>query len=165
QGASNQAIGVDGSFSFFQDLNTGGYYARSRTEGLNHDNDSYQGRLDYSPDRYGVRLDYLKVGDNFNPEVGFTRRDNFRRSFGSVRFSPRPKRSKHVRKYTSEGTFEYLVNGSGQLESRQAGLRFNTEFQSSDAFTVEANQNYELLVRPFEVSGVVIPTGGYSFSD
>ena len=166
QGASNQAIGVDGSFSFFQDLNTGGYYARSRTEGLNHDNDSYQGRFDYSPDQYGVRLDYLKVGDNFNPEVGFTRRDNFRRSFASARFSPRPHGSKIVRKYTTEGTFEYLVNGFDQLESRQRGLRFNTEFQNSDALSVEATNNYELLIRPFAVSpGVVIPTGGYAFSD
>ena len=166
RGASNQAVGVDGSFSFFQDLNTGGYYARSQTEGLNHDNDSYQGRFDYSPDRYGVRLDYLKVGDNFNPEVGFTRRDNFRRSFASARFSPRPRASKVVRKYTTEGTFEYLVNGFDQLESRQRGVRFNAEFQNSDAFSVETNNNYELLIRPFPVAtGVTIPTGGYAFSD
>src|SRR6185436_4124311 len=142
QGASNQAIGVDGSFSFFQDLNTGGYYARSRTEGLNHDNDSYQGRFDYSPDRYGIRLDYLKVGDNFNPEVGFTRRDNFRRSFGALRFRPRPRGSKLVRKYTSDANIEYLIDGSDQLESRQRGVRFNTEFQNSDAFSVEVNNNY-----------------------
>jgi hypothetical protein len=165
-GASNQALGVDGSFSFFQDVNTGGYYARSQTEGRNRDNHSYQGRFDYSPDRYGVRLDYLKVGENFNPELGFTRRSNFRRSFASARFSPRPRASKIVRKYTTEGTFEYLVNGVDQLESRQRGVRFNTEFQNSDAFSVEATNNYELLVRPFAVAtGVVIPTGGYAFSD
>jgi len=164
-GTSNQAVGVDGSFSFFQDLNAGGYYARSQTAGLNVDNDSYQGRFDYAPDRYGVRLDYLKVGDNFNPEIGFTRRDNFRRSFASARFSPRPRASRRVRKYTTEATLEYLMNGADQLESRQRGGRFNIEFQNSDAFSVEVNNNYELLIRPFTVSGVVIPTGGYAFSD
>jgi hypothetical protein len=165
-GGSNQAYGLDGTFSFFQDLNLGGYWARSQTDGVTTDTDSYQGRFDYGADRYGVRLDYLKVGDNFNPEVGFVRRDNFGRTFGSLRFSPRPRRSKRVRKYTWEGTVEYLESGASQLESRQRGGKFGAEFQNSDVFAVEVNNNYELLVRPFAVSpGVTIPVGGYPFSD
>ena len=165
-GASNQAVGVDAAFSFFQDVYMGGYYARSQTEGRNRDNDSYQGRFDYNADRYGAKFDFLKVGDNFDPEVGFTRRDNFQRSFASGRFSPRPRGSTRVRKYAVEGTLEYLVNGSDQLESRQRGGRLTTEFQNSDTFSVEANNNYELLLKPFAVSpGVVIGNGGYAYSD
>ncbi len=165
-GASNQAYGVDGSFSFFQDLNLGGYYSKSDVNGRTTDNDSYQGRFDYSPDKWGVRFDYLEVGKNYNPEVGFTRRLDFDRSYASARYSPRPKRSKRVRKYTLESTFEYLVNGSGHLESRTNGGRFLTEFQNSDQFTVDVNDSYELLVKPFTVAtGVVIPVGGYGFSD
>ena len=165
-GASNQALGADAAFAFFQDLNLGGYYALSRTEGKNADNISYQGRVDYAPDRYGFKFDYLKVGDNYSPEVGFTRRDNFRRSFGSARFSPRPRSSRRVRKYLFETTMEYLINGADQLETRQRGGRFATEFQNSDSFSAEVNNNYELLQRPFTVSpGVVIPVGGYPFTD
>ncbi|MEQ1911656.1 MAG: hypothetical protein ABMA15_22755, partial [Vicinamibacterales bacterium] len=157
---------VDGSFSFFQDLNLGGYYSKSDVNGRTTDNDSYQGRFDYSPDKWGVRFDYLKVGKNYNPEVGFTRRLDFDRSYASARYSPRPKRSKRVRKYTWEGTFEYLVNGSNHLESRASGGRFLAEFQNSDQFSAEVNDSYELLVRPFTVAtGVVIPVGGYGFSD
>ena len=165
-GATNQAYGVDGQFSFFQDLNLGGYYATSDTEGRTTDSDSYQARFDYAPDRWGVRFDQLKVGRNYNPEVGFTRRLDFNRSYGSARFSPRPKRSTVVRKYTWEGTFEYLVNGSDQLESRARGARFLTEFQNSDQFNIDVNNSYELLVKPFTVSpGVAIPVGGYPFTD
>ena len=51
-------------------------------------------------DRYGAKFEYLKVGDNFNPEVGFVRRDNFKRTFGTLRFSPRPKGSPRVRRYS-----------------------------------------------------------------
>ena len=80
----------------------------------------------------GAAVDYLKVGDNFNPEVGFVRRDDFRRTFGSLRFSPRPTNSQRVRKFTWEGSLEYLVNGAGQLETRQQSGRFNTEFEKSD---------------------------------
>ena len=32
---------------------------------------------------------YLVVEDNFNPEIGFKRRDNFKQYEGNVRFSPR----------------------------------------------------------------------------
>jgi len=167
-GRANQAIGADASFSFFQNVNAGGYYARSFTDAHHADNDSAQARVEYTADRYGAKLDYLKVGDNFTPEIGFVRRDNFKRTFGSLRFSPRPMGSRRVRKYTWETTLEYLVDGSNRLESRQQGGRFATEFQTSDQFTVEVNRNYEALVRPFPVSmatGVTIPVGSYRFSD
>jgi hypothetical protein len=165
-GSSNQAFGVDALFSFFQDLNLLAYWARSITDGLDADRDSYQGRVDYAPDRYGFKVDYLCVGDNFNPEVGFVRRDNFCRTFASGRFSPRPKRSRRVRKYTLEGTTERLVNGADALESQVQIGRFVTEFQTSDVFTVQATRNHELLVRPFTPpGGVIIPPGTYEFSD
>jgi hypothetical protein len=165
-GGSNQAYGVDTSLSFFQNVSLGGYYARTQTDGASAETDSYEGRFDYLADRYGARFDYLKVGDNFNPEVGLVRRDNFARTWGSLRFSPRPKRSRYVRKYTWEAAMEYLVNGQDDLETRQQSGRFNTEFQNSDQLTVEVNDNYELLVRPFAIaSGVTIPIGGYNFRD
>jgi len=30
---------------------------------------SYRGQVDYNGDRYGLQLDWLVVGDDFNPEV------------------------------------------------------------------------------------------------
>jgi hypothetical protein len=163
---SNQAYGIDGAFSFFQNVNMGAYYARTETPGLEGDADSYQGRFDYNADRYGVRAEYLKVGDNFNPEVGLVRRDDFKRSFGSLRFSPRPRAIRAVRKFTWEASLDYLENGAGQLETRTLSGRFNTEFQTSDQFSVETSNNHELLVRPFTIAtGVTIPTGVYDFSD
>ena len=163
---SNQAVGLDAAFSFFQDLAVGGYYARSETPGLDGDNDSYQGRFDYFADRYGARAEFLKVGDNFNPEVGLVRRDDFKRSFGSARFSPRPRSIRSVRKFTWEGSIEDFQNGAGQTETRVWNGRFNTELQNSDQFTIEASKNHELLVAPFNIAtGVTIPVGEYDFSD
>ena len=165
-GQANLAFGVDGTFSFFNDLTTSGYFAQSNTDGRMTDNRSYTGRFDYAPDRYGVRLDYLKVGANYTPEVGFTNRTNFARSFASARFSPRPAGSKRVRKYTWEGTFEYLENGAGFLETRNVAGRFLTELQNSDLISIVATDRYELLARPFTVSpGHTIPRGAYGFND
>lgn len=165
-GGSNQTFGVDSFFSLFTDLTLVGYWARSATDGKEEDRDSYQARAEYAGDRYGAKLEYLKVGDNFNPEIGFVRRKNVGRTFGTLRFSPRPRRSR-VRRYTYEGTFEYLVNGAGNVESRQDTARFNTEFQTSDVLSVSAHRSYELLLNPFRVAGAPFEfgRGSYAFYD
>jgi hypothetical protein len=163
---SNQAYGVDAAFSFFENVATGGYFARTTTPGGVGDDTSYQGRFDYGGDRYGARGEFLKVGDNFNPEVGLVRRDDFTRRFGSLRFSPRPQSIDWVRQLTWQADLEYIENGAGDLETRNVSGRFNTELENSDQVSVDVGRNYELLVRPFEVSrDVIIPTGGYTFSD
>lgn len=166
-GATNVVFGLDAGFSFFQNLNLGAYWARSDTDGIGKDNDSYLGRFEYAGDRYGAQAQYLKVGDNFNPEVGFVRRDNMRRSFGQLRFSPRPKvHFRPIRQFTYEGTVEYIENGAGQLESRIQSARFAAEQQNSDLYSVEAVTDYELLLRPFAVApNVLIPRGSYSFTN
>jgi hypothetical protein len=164
-GGSNQAVGLDAGFSFFQDINIGGYVARSQTTGLKGDDSSYQGIFNYGADRYGLTLDHLYVGDNFNPEVGLVRRDNFRRTAATARFSPRPKSIKWARRFTWQGGVDYLLNGAGALETRNQTGRFNIELENSDQFSVDAARSYELLVLPFRINGVVVPPGGYTFSD
>jgi Domain of unknown function (DUF5916) len=162
----NQAYGVDAAFAFYQNVAGGAYYARTDTEGLKGDDESYQGRIEWVPDRYGARLEYTKVGGAFNPEVGFLRRSNFEKTQAYLRFSPRPANSKLVRKYTTEATLDYFVNGNGAVETRTQTGRFNIEFQSSDQLAVEASDNYEALFVPFNVGGgVIIPVGGYDFND
>jgi hypothetical protein len=163
---SNQAAGVDAAFGFYQNVNLGGYYARTATEGLHGDAESYQGRFTYAPDRYGARFEYLKVGNHFNPEVGLVRRSDFRRTFASGRFSPRPKNIKSVRRFLYEGTFENFENSAGLTETRVSTGHFNIELESSDQFNFEANKNEEQLTQPFAiVPGVIIPIGDYHFND
>lgn len=163
---TNQAYGVDAAFGFYQNVSLTGYYAQTQTTGLTGDNESYQGKFDWSPDRYGVSTSILKVGNHFNPEVGFLRRTDFTRSFASGRFSPRPRNMRAVRKFTFEGSLEYFENGAGQVESRQQTGQFGTEFDNSDTLTVEANANYDLLLAPFQPSaGAVVAPGGYHYRD
>jgi hypothetical protein len=161
---SNQGYGVDAALSFYENVALAAYYARTDTSGLRGDDDSYQGQFDYGGDRYGAHLEYLKVGDNFNPEVGFVARDDFRRSSATARFSPRPKASKTVRKLTFQGNFDYFENGAGALETRIETGRFNIEFQNSDSFTLEVERDFELLQRPETILGVVMPAGGHEFA-
>lgn len=163
---ANQAYGVDGSFSFFQDVNMSGYWAQSRTQGKPRDDASYAARFEYAGDRYGAKVEDLLVGGNFNPEVGFLRRTNFRREYGSARFSPRPNTRGAVRKYTMEGNAEYFIDGAGNTESSQQTGHVDVEFNNSDRLTTELAYNFERLVRPFAIArGVTIPAGSYDFDN
>ena len=163
---ASQSYGVDASFSFFENLYLGAFAARTSTPGVRDDDVSAQGKLNYAGDRYGAQAEYLHVGDNFNPEVGFVQRDNLRRSSGSLRFSPRVDRVDWIRQLTWEASLSYLESGAGRLESRQQRGRFNAEFENSDQFAVEVTRHYEGLVRPFPVArDISIPPGGYPFDD
>ena len=166
-GGSNQGLGVDGTFNFFSSLTMGGYYARTKTTNVKGDDGSYQARVDYAPDKYGAQFERVKVGDAFNPEVGFLRRRNFERTFGEVRFSPRPHRGSGVRQVTTTASVEYIEgSASGRMESRQQSGRVNIEFENSDQFSIDGGTNYEYLAAPFNVArGVNIPSGGYGFND
>ena len=163
---SNQAFGLDGAFSFYDNVNVFGYYARTQTPGLQGDDKSYQAAFSYDGDLYGLRVDHLLVGDNFNPEVGFLRRDDFRRTFVQAQFSPRPRNIAAVRQFSLNTSLDYIQNGAGQLETRIAQASFRTTLENSDSFSADIQQNYELLSQPFEITPeVTIPVGGYQFQD
>ena len=76
---SSRAYGVDGVFSFYDNVEFITYVAKTETPGLRERDLSYQDRFSYNGDRYGVTADHLVVEDNFIPEVGFVRRDNSNR--------------------------------------------------------------------------------------
>ena len=161
---SNQSYGVDGLFSFYDNLNINTYVARTQSSGVSDDDLSYQAQLDYNGDRWGVVAERLAVGANFNPEVGFVRRDDFRRNFGSVRFSPRPQSIAAVRKFAWEGSIDYTTDGAGLLETRVRQGLFWTEFENGDRFFAGVTDNYELLKEPFEITpDITIGVGDYSF--
>lgn len=164
---SNQAYGVDGTFGLTQDITVGTYWARTNSEGLSGNDQSWQTRFDYNADRYGAKAEVLEVGRNFRPDVGFLRRTDFRRSLGELRFSPRPKRVKVVRKFTWSTGGEYIQTGAGDVDTRVWRAAFVTEFQSSDQFSLDAARTYDFLQAAFAPAGspVAIPVGGYTFND
>jgi hypothetical protein len=161
---SNEAYGVDGAFAFYDNLTINAYWARTRTDGLTGKDTSYRGQLDYSGDRYGVQVEQIAVGNNFNPEVGFVRRADMNRSFALFRFSPRPASIKSIRKFSWIGSLNYIEDGAGRLETREQQGQFGTEFQNGDRIDLSLLNSYEFLKVPFPIAPrVTIPVGGYDF--
>ena len=162
--ALNEAYGVDADFVFLDNLTINSYWAQTRAPGLAGDDTSHRFRVNYAGDRYGVELERLVVGNNFNPGVGYVRRNDIRRHHGQLRFSPRPRSIEAVRKFSWMASLTHIENGSGQLETRDWNGVFGIEFQNSDRFNLSYNRTYEFLPRPFRIaSGITLPVGGYEF--
>jgi hypothetical protein len=162
---SNQGVGVDGTFAFFSNVALNAYIARTASSGVAGDDLSYRTQFDYGGDRYGLQLERLAIGDNFNPDVGFLRRDDIRRNYALARFSPRSSAIKAVRKFSSIGQFTYTTDGAGRLVTRMVDGEFAIEFQNSDRVAVGINDDYEFAKTAFPViiSTVRLPSGGYRF--
>ena len=162
---SNETYGLDGTFAFYDNVSINTYWAKTRTSDF-EDDVSYRANFDYLGDRYGAEVERLVVGADFNPEVGFLRRDDFERSFASVRFSPRPRSIAVIRKMSYSARLDYITDRAGVLETREAQGRFGIEFESSDNVDVTYTRSYELLTKPFSITpDVTIQIGGYSFQD
>jgi hypothetical protein len=163
-GATNQMLALDGNFALFQNVTLAGYLARSRTPGLEGRDYSYRTQFTYAGDRYGLALDRLAVEDNFNPEIGFVRREDFRATSGSARFSPRPRARQTIRQYHFETAIDYVTDTQNRLESRELSEGFRVDLQNGDQISAAYLRSFESLVAPFRIAdGVFIPVGGHTF--
>ena len=170
EGAAGPAetFGIDGLYSLSTSLNVNGYFAGTtgNTPESRNDNRSHQVAFEYTPDRYGFVAQELVVGRNFNPQVGFLRRTDFRRRFVQARFSPRPSNDhwKGIRRFVYEASVEHIENNDGRLDFREQEAQFVIEQVNGDALVVDFTRDYEFIPREFEISkAVFVPVGGYTY--
>jgi hypothetical protein len=162
-GGSAETFGADLFLALYQNLFIDTYWAKTWTPGLRNYDTSHKARMNYNADRWGSQLEWLHIGDNFNPESGFLRRDNFLKRRAMLRFSPRTRnRFRAVRKFGYQVSYETFDNRFGQTETIERQGQVWAEFQNSNRVQVNYNRNYELILRPFSVANnITIPTGGY----
>jgi hypothetical protein len=167
RGDASYSVGADATLLFFKSLNLTGYYAYTSAPdrtGRPATGTSYRGRFDYTDDRYGAAAEHMLIDGDFRPEVGFVRRTDVRRTFGQLRFSPRPRRSAVVRKLTWQASLDYVTDAAAvTVQSREAAGLFRVDFQSSDQASAEYTREFERLPDRFAIApGVVVPAGGYT---
>ena len=162
---SNQAWGLDTSLAFSQNIYVSAFVAQTNTTGKSGRDYSYRTQFSYAADRYGLIVDRIEAQPNFNPELGFMRRLDFREHVVSGRFSPRPAKRGSVRKYYYEGGLTDVTDTNGVEQSRATTGSYRVELQNSDLISVTYSRNYEFLQAPFTVAtGVRIPVGGHDFA-
>ncbi|MCH7687624.1 MAG: hypothetical protein IH899_13240, partial [Planctomycetes bacterium] len=162
---SNGLFGVDGNFTFYENLNVNTYYARTDTPELDQGVTSYRGAVKYDADLYGFEAEHMLVDADFNPELGFMRRRDFRKTRASARYSIRPASIAALRKIDFQGRYNYYETVAGsELQTEIFELETRLRFESGDFANVTYSHNLEALFEDFEITdGVFIPLGTYTF--
>jgi hypothetical protein len=163
---SNQMYGADANFAFLENLQIFGYWAKSHTDGLVGEDQSYRVRVGWRGDTWSSSIDHVVVENNFSPEVGFLRRTDFRETNVFARFSPRVPGVPAIRRVSFAPLVSYVENERlGFVETRNRGGRIEFEFENGDWLTLNATDVYERLPDDTNISGALVPAGAYSFRD
>ena len=122
-------------------------------------------RINYPNDLWRISSSYRELDKDFDPALGFTRRNGFRRLQPTVSFSPRPRDLLGLRQLQWEIRFEYLMDMQWNLETRKTDFKLlGLRFDSGDRVDFDVTQLFERLEPEdeFTISGVTIPAGRYN---
>jgi uncharacterized protein DUF5916 len=144
-----------------------GFYLTTPSPVKSGKNGAWGANYEYPNDRYITRFNYRELQENYNPAVGYTLRNGYRRYAPQAFFQPRPRR---VQGRTRFGVLQYHFGVSGDLQYLTASndplLRqwdftvFQADFQSQEQIQFHVIPNYERLDRNFTISkGVTLPIG------
>jgi len=97
-----------------------------------------------------LEVERLAVGADFNPEIGYLRRDDIVRSYVQARFSPRLPSVQAIRKLSWDASVDYFANRRGGIENRDVQGQFQIEFENGDEFQVDVTDAFERLDEAFE---------------
>lgn len=119
-------------------------------------------KVDYPNDLWDIAFTYRRVGDGFDPSVGFVPRRGVHATRLSVNYRPRPG-WRLVRQMFHEFIPVLVTDLDGRWESYRVFLApVNWRLESGDRFEFNVVPEGERLVAPFEVApGDTIPPGRY----
>jgi len=134
-------------------------------DGLTGDRTAIGGKIDYPNDLWDVALTWRRVGDGFDPSLGFVPRPGVYSTSLGGRYGPRPRRW-GIRQLFLEARGSVVTNLDLDWESWRVSVTpINLRFDSGDDFEIGITPQGERLVEPFEVAdGIIIPAGEYGFT-
>tara|TARA_B000000475_G_scaffold195389_1_gene158272 strand:- start:1125 stop:3323 length:2199 start_codon:yes stop_codon:yes gene_type:complete len=123
-------------------------------------------RFNFPNDPWSGSLSYREFGVSYDPAVGFSRRNSFRRVEPRIRFSPILENSSLIRELQWELSFENLMSLQWKKLTQNIRLTpLSIRFESGDEISYQIIRNFERLEYNFNILGdnsVIIPIGDYS---
>jgi hypothetical protein len=162
----NYSYAIDGRMGIGDDIMLSGWLAKTDTPGLTGKDHAFGVEAEYSSTEWSSSIDYTEVREDFNPEVGFLSRTEYRKSrvFLMKRIRPddlwglleiRPHAS-----YTGHWKFD------GFQESGFLHTDIHWEYQTGTEIHTGVNFTRAGVIDPFEIiDGVVIPPGTYDHEE
>jgi len=162
----NQTYAIDGRLGIGDNFLLQGWVAQTDTPGLSGNDKAYSIGGDYNNANWSNAFNYTEVEGNFNPEVGFLSRTDFRKVEARVLRRIRPENFGRIFELRPHVMFRGFWDPTGFQETGFLHFDNHFEFQSGTEIHTGVNLTREGVRDPFEiVDGVVIQPGTYDHSE
>ena len=123
-------------------------------------------KIDYPNDLWDIALTWKRIGESFDPSLGFVQRPGVHALTLNITNTPRPRRpilGLRVRQMTNEWFNTVVTDLHGKWESYRVFLApVNWRLESGDRYEINVVPTGERLAEPFEITdGIEIPAGSY----
>jgi len=170
--AGSWMVGPDATFQTShlggdKNLSVGVWGLAMDREGLEGDRTAAGVRVAYPNDLIDASASWVRIGDAFDPSLGFVPRPGVHMASLEVNWQPRPGKvgPLPIRQCFWENRLSYVTGLTGGWQSyRYFMAPINCRLESGDRFEVNIVPQGERLAEPFEVAnGVSVPAGVHRF--
>jgi len=165
----NRLAGVD--FNYVSDDNRWfgkTFYHHSFNNEKNNKSYSHGASLNYTTQNLSYGWEHRVIGDDFNPEVGFTPRRGYTSINPEIQYLFFPKNSSVVVSHGPGFETEHIWNRDGLYTDRNIEFNYEVGFQNLSTLRMSLQQDYTYLFFSFDPSrsgGLRLPEGtGYTYN-
>jgi hypothetical protein len=163
EGYTNRTWGADGRWGIGRYGAVEGYVAKTDTPGLSGKDVAYNIGASLSSPAWELNAEYTEVRANFNPEVGFLARQDFRKPEGVVLYRHRPKDFLGLLEVRPHVSYRGYWKPDGFQESGFLHVDNHLEWKSGWEVHTGIDFTREGVRQPFEIHpGVVVAPGSYA---
>lgn len=162
----NLTYAVDGRLGIGDDGRVSGFVARTETPGMRGNDHAFSLIGDYSSQGWFNNIGYTEVGENFNPEVGFLRRRDYRKGQARLLRRIRPQDLWGLHELRPHISWNGYWTNDGYYETGFLHVDNHWEWRSGLEIHTGVNFTHEGVREPFEiVDGVFVPAGEYDHEE
>lgn len=163
---NNKTFAVDGRLGIGNDGLISGWAAQTDTPGISDDDQAFGIRGTYSNEGWDFMAGFSEVQGNFNPEVGFLSRREYRKYEWRVFRRYRPENLFSLHEIRPHMNYYGYYDFDGDLETSYLHVDSHWEWENSWEIHTGVNFTEEGVKEPFEiVDGVTVPVGNYDHTE
>ncbi|MBT8106866.1 MAG: carbohydrate binding family 9 domain-containing protein [Gammaproteobacteria bacterium] len=162
----NRTWAVDGRWGIGEHILLSGWAARTATPGLDGRDDAFSLKADYSSASWAANASYTELGEDFNPEVGFLQRQEYRKAGAFIMRRIRPDDLWNLLEIRPHASYTGYWKLDDFQESGFLHLDTHWEFRTGTELHTGYNLTRAGVIEDFEiVPGVWVPADTYDHGE
>ena len=158
----NRVYAIDANLIFWSHLNLRSFVAKSQSPSLSERDWQAYGRIFWDSDFFTMGAAHVIKQPNFEADLGFSPRQDFKKSLFDAEIKPRPD-IRGVRQLIFRTMFEYFSNNDNVVQTKNYEYSFVADFQTGDNLRFVVTDRFERVFEgeDFDIGDIPIEAGDY----